>query len=112
MTPAGILPCRTAGEVLPTTALDNLVSQGGNVLVDIRPAQEKEAVGVPDLPDQGRRAASEASVSCSVEAPCPMLPAQEEGCCCVGDGLRSQLPVSATTGAFKAVDPLPRRRCV
>ncbi|GAB4818558.1 hypothetical protein N2152v2_005604 [Parachlorella kessleri] len=43
-----------AGEVLPTTALDNLVSQGGNVLVDIRPAKEKESVGVPDLPDQGK----------------------------------------------------------
>lgn len=40
-----------AGEVIPTTALDALVSEGNNVLVDIRAAADKDAVGVPDLPD-------------------------------------------------------------
>lgn len=40
-----------AGDVQPTAALDALVSQGGNVLVDIRSAKDKEAAGVPDLAD-------------------------------------------------------------
>lgn len=35
----------------PTSALDALVSQGNNVLVDIRSAKDKEEAGVPDLAD-------------------------------------------------------------
>ena len=46
-------PPRPAGDILPSTAFDALVSQGGNLLVDIRTAEEKEAAGVPDLPDMG-----------------------------------------------------------
>jgi hypothetical protein len=42
-----------AGEVLPTAALDALVSQGNNALVDIRAGQEKEIDGVPDLAYSG-----------------------------------------------------------
>lgn len=45
-------PC-CAGEVFPTTALDALVSQGNNALIDIRSASEKESGGVPDLADSG-----------------------------------------------------------
>lgn len=40
-----------AGDVPPTTALDALVSEGNNALIDIRAAADKEAEGVPDLPD-------------------------------------------------------------
>ena len=47
--------------MLPTAALDALVSQGNNALVDIRPAQEKEVDGVPDLAYSG-----EATLSCGV----------------------------------------------
>lgn len=35
----------------PTGVLDALVSQGGNALVDIRTAADKEEAGVPDLAD-------------------------------------------------------------
>ncbi|KAL4433891.1 hypothetical protein ABPG75_000332 [Micractinium tetrahymenae] len=40
-----------AGDVQPTGVLDALVSQGGNALVDIRSAADKEEAGVPDLAD-------------------------------------------------------------
>ena len=57
------LRTRPAGDVFPTTALDALVSSGNNVLLDIRPAADKEAGGVPDLPDSGERALELSSCS-------------------------------------------------
>jgi hypothetical protein len=42
-----------AGDVLPTTALDCLASDSNSMLVDIRSVAQKEAKGVPDLPDNG-----------------------------------------------------------
>jgi hypothetical protein len=42
-----------AGDVLPTTALDNLASDPSAVLVDIRSAMSKATTGIPDLPDNG-----------------------------------------------------------
>jgi len=43
-----------AGEVSPAAALDALSSGGGAVLLDIRSAKEKEAGGLPDLPNSGK----------------------------------------------------------
>ncbi|KAI3438913.1 hypothetical protein D9Q98_001327 [Chlorella vulgaris] len=49
---AGINAARGyAGDVLPTTALDNLASDPSAVLVDIRSAMSKATTGIPDLPD-------------------------------------------------------------
>lgn len=44
-----------AGDVSPAAALDALATQGNTVLVDIRSAKEKEAAGVPDLPNNGEK---------------------------------------------------------
>lgn len=41
--------------MLPTTVFDALVAHGGNVLIDIRTPEEKEAEGVPDLPNPSER---------------------------------------------------------
>lgn len=75
-------PC--AGDMLPTTVFDALVSHGGNVLVDVRTAAEKEDDGVPDLPDAGawRGGGSRAStLPCTPRgmhlAPPPPRPDQE-----------------------------------
>lgn len=45
--------CNPAGDVIPSTAFDALVSQSGNILIDIRSVDEKEDYGVPLLPDMG-----------------------------------------------------------
>lgn len=43
-----------AGDVSPAGALDAVSTQGGAVIVDIRSAREKEAAGIPDLPNAGK----------------------------------------------------------
>ncbi|EFN57847.1 hypothetical protein CHLNCDRAFT_143301 [Chlorella variabilis] len=43
-----------SGDVLPTSALDCLASDGSSMLVDIRAAADKEKNGVPDLPDNDK----------------------------------------------------------
>ena len=45
-----------AGEVSPAAALDALATQGNVVLIDIRSGREKEAAGIPDLPNNSERA--------------------------------------------------------
>lgn len=42
------------GDVSPAAALDALSTRGDTVMVDIRTAREKEATGIPDLPNSGK----------------------------------------------------------
>jgi rhodanese-related sulfurtransferase len=105
-------PSGYAGELSAAVALDTVVNDASAVLIDIRPAREKEASGVPDvpgaasskvrLPAPNSRGRSADAALCAARARNPAAP-RKAMCWCLSRRSRAR-PVQVLEVEFAALE--------